>query len=192
MFKESVMISIYIDNNVWDFLFKNGLNLRDYFPAEKYRILISKHGRFEITQMPDAPDRVQLKNYIFSVLAKDVEEQHTFGFFNPTHSESEQRNAGFGMGAFTSVSENEERARLKAQYGTTQKRKETLILYKQEADIELGALSLTNFVLTLDKKDGPLKSASENGGKVIFLNEICPSLGAEALELAVKLIESKT
>lgn len=66
-----------------------------------------------------------------------------------------------------------------------------MILYKQEADIELGALSRTNFVLTLDKKDGPLKNASENGGKIVFLNEICPSLGSEALTLAVKFIEDK-
>lgn len=186
------MISIYIDNNIWDYLFKSGLNLRDYFPADKYRILISKLGRFEITQIPDSPDRVKLKEYIYSVLSEDVEEQHTFGFYNSVHSASEQRNSGFGIGGFTSARENEERARLQELYGTTQKRKEKLILYKQEADIELGALSISNFVLTLDKKDGPLKSASENGGNVIFLNEISPSLGAEALELAVKLIESKT
>ncbi|SUB63971.1 Uncharacterised protein [Plesiomonas shigelloides] len=192
MLEDSIVINVYIDNNIWDFIFKNGLNLRDYFPAEKYRILISKHGRFEITQMPDTPDKIDFKNYILSVLAGDVEELHTFGFSNPAHSESEQRNSGFGMGAFTSVRVNEERERLKSEYGVTQKRKESLILNKQEADIELGALSLTNFVLTLDKKDGPLKSASENGGNVIFLNEICHNSGSEALIFAVKLIESKT
>jgi len=185
------VINVYIDNNIWDFLLKNSLNLRDYFPAKKYRILISKYGRFEITQMPDTPDKVELKNFILSVLANDVEEVHTFGFSNPSHSESEQRSSSFGMGSFTSVSENKERARLKAEYGTTQKRKKSLMLYKQEADIELGALSRTNFVLTLDKKDGPLKNASENGGKIVFLNEICPSLGSEALTLAVKFIENK-
>ena len=68
---------------------------------------------------------------------------------------------------------------------------ETLVLYKQEADIELGALSLTNFVLTLDKKDGPLKSVSENGGQVTFLNEICTTLGAEALSLRSRLLKVK-
>ncbi|GAB2923705.1 hypothetical protein [Rheinheimera gaetbuli] len=185
------MINVYIDNNIWDFLFNNNLNLLDYFPADKYRLLITKHGRFEIEQMPDTKDKIELKQFIFSVLAADVEEKHTFGFSNPAHSSAEQRRSGFGKGTLTCVTESRERARLKSEFGSTKKRKESQILYKQEADIELGALSVNNFVLTLDRKDGPLKRASENGGKVIFLNEICSELGHQALNQAVKFIESK-
>ena len=47
-----------------------------------------------------------------------------------------------------------------------------MILRKQEADKELGALSMRTVVVTLDKKKGPLTSSFENGGKVIFLNNL--------------------
>lgn len=95
------------------------------------------------------------------------------------------------MGGFSSVFENKERERLNALFGGQGKRKDGLILNKQEADIELGALSVHNYVLTLDKKPGPLKSASENSGKVIFLNELSPSLDPSVLQKAADQIDGQ-
>ena len=57
-----------------------------------------------------------------------------------------------------------------AQYTIEEKRKENLILYKQEADRALGAISACYIVLSFDKDKGPLKLAEGKGGKVIFLN----------------------
>jgi hypothetical protein len=48
-------------------------------------------------------------------------------------------------------------------------KKQITQLYKNEADISLAARSFHSVVLTLDKKNGPLKDAYEQGGKVIFL-----------------------
>ena len=162
-----------------------------YFPRDKFTLAISKHGRFEINQMPDKPYTIGLKKYIFSLLGSDIEEVHTFGFKDPRYPEDEQRSSGFGVGGFSSVFENKERERLNALFGGQGKRKDGLILNKQEADIELGALSVHNYVLTLDKKPGPLKSASENGGKVIFLNELSPSLDPSVLKKAADQIDGK-
>jgi hypothetical protein len=44
-------------------------------------------------------------------------------------------------------------------------------LYAKEADISLAARSFQSIVLSLDKKNGPLKSALKQGGKVVFLTD---------------------
>jgi hypothetical protein len=62
---------------------------------------------------------------------------------------------------------------------------------KKETDIELGALSVHNCVLTLDKKLEPLKSAGENSGNVIFLNELSSSLDPSVLQQAAGQIDGK-
>ena len=185
------MKRIYLDNNVWDFAYQNDIDLMAYFPPHKFSLAISKHGRFEINQMTNRPYTVGLKKYIFSLLGSDVEEVHTFGFKDSRYSDDEQRSSGFGVGGFSSAFENNERERLNALFGGQGKRKEGLILNKQEADIELGALSVHHYVLTLDKKPGPLKSASENGGNVIFLNELSPALDPSVLQQAADQVDGK-
>lgn len=185
---ELMMNRVYIDNNVWDFAYKNNVDLITYFPKDKFTLAISKLGRFEITQMPDNLYTVGLKEYMFSSLVSDIEEVHTFGFIDPRYTDDEQRSSGFGVGYFSSNIENNERERLNSLFGGQGKRKSTLILNKQEADIELGALSVRNYVLTLDKKSGPLKSVSQNGGKVIFLNELSSLLEPSVLQIAADQI----
>lgn len=158
------MIGIYLDNNVWDYLYKESIDLSKYFPKEKYNLLISKHGRFEIDQIPDSESTIGLKDFVRDHLSSYISERHTFGFHDPNFPDSEQRVSGFGVGVFTSTEENEERKRLKILYSSQEKRKPEMILCKEEADIELGALSMNSFVLTFDKKAGPLKNSYENGG----------------------------
>lgn len=183
------MQRVYIDNNVWDLAYKYKINLTSCFPIHKFALAISKHGRFEIDQIPDNEKNDALKRYIFSSLDSYVEEIHTFGFKNAHYSDHEQRVSGFGIGVFGSDLESKERKRLNKIYGGKEKRKPELTLYKQEADIELGALSMKSYVITLDKKSGPLKNASENGGKVIFLNEISTELCPKVFQLAADKID---
>lgn len=185
------MIDVYIDNNIWDFVLSNEIDLKSCFPQSEFQLLISKHGRFEIEQMPDNDSTRPLKAYVYDMLQNCVEEQHRFGFYDPSLPDDEQRASGFGVGAWGSVIENDMRALLHQLHGSEYKRKEMLILKKQEADIELGALSACNFVITLDKKPGPLRSAKENGGKVIFLNEISACPDRSTLEYAAKLIREE-
>lgn len=185
------MIDVYIDNNIWDFVLLNEIDLKSCFPQSEFQLLISKHGRFEIEQMPDSESTKLLKTYVYDMLESYVEEQHRFGFYDSSLPDDEQRASGFGVGAWGSVIENDMRALLNQLHGSEDKRKETLILKKQEADIELGALSACNFVITLDKKSGPLRSAKENGGKVIFLNELALCPDRSTLEYAAKVIREK-
>ena len=132
-------------------------------------MFISKHGHFEIDQMP--PSRIELKKFIYTYLNVRVSEDHIFGFHNDQIPNNVQRVSGFGMGRFTSIEENQERNFLNKKFGTNEKRKPENILFKQEADIELGALSMTNIVISFDTKRGPLKESSKRGGKVIFLSK---------------------
>ena len=139
-----------------------------YFPKDRFNLFIIKHGRFEVDQMPDSCS--ELRSYIESHFDNCVTINSAFGFRDPSLPDSEQRVSGFGVGRFTSKEENDARRELKEKYGSNIKRKETQILFKQEADIELAARSTQNIVLTFDARKGPLKEAFDSGHKVIFLS----------------------
>ena len=183
-------IRVYIDHNIWDFLYDHNIKIADYFPETEFTLAIAKHGRFELDQMPDDGERALKKAFIFDSLISAVQEVHTFGFHDPRHSPEHQRSSGFGLGEFSCVTINQERRRLNAIYGGKGRRKPSMILERQEADIELGALSMEHYVLTLDKKRDPLKDSSDNGGKVIFLNELETVLGPTTLQTAADKIRS--
>ncbi len=134
----------------------------------EYKLCITKHGEFEIQQMPSSCD--DLKEYVRKYLEQYVKIDSIFGFYNPELPKDEQRYSGFGEGRFISDDESREYKDLSKKYGTSKKRKETQILFKQEADVALAIRAKNNVVLTFDVKNGPLKEISGKGGKVIFLN----------------------
>lgn len=72
LYLRELMNLVYLDNNVWDFAYQNNVDLMAYFPRDKFTLAISKHGRFEINQMPDKPYTIGLKKYIFSLLGSDM------------------------------------------------------------------------------------------------------------------------
>lgn len=149
------MITVYIDNNIWDLVFQQGIFLDECFPSDKFSLTINKHGWYEIEQTTDPEKRERLKKYVSSYVERGVvKEDYIFGFYNPSVPASEQRRSGFGMGRFGDKKENEERKRLSKIFGGKGKRKSSMIINKQEADIELGALSTNSYVITLDKKMG--------------------------------------
>ena len=164
------MKRIFLDNNMWDYFYRFKIDISHYFPEEKFTLFISKQGRYEIDQAPSSKE--EFKQFVYSHLTNTVNEDHIFGFHNDQLPDDEQRISGFGMGRFTSCEENQARDFLYQKFGTNDKRKTKNILFKQEADIELGALSMANnIVISFDSKNGPLKEASKCGGKVIFLNK---------------------
>lgn len=163
------MERIYIDNNIWDQLYTRNVDLNAHFPRNKYELCVTQHGVYEGKQIPNTND--QLKAYIERFTGSIVQTDAIFGFENPNLPSSEQRVDGFGVGRFTDIKEDEMRRHLSSKYSGRKKRKDTQILFPQEADIELGAMSVHNIVITLDVKNGPLTCAKSNGGKVIFLNK---------------------
>ncbi|CDU10730.1 conserved hypothetical protein [Vibrio diabolicus] len=158
---------VFIDHNIWDELANRQLDLGICFPENEFTLCVTKHGEFEVRQTPE--HCVELKSYINNYLGSFVQVDSKFGFYNPSLPDNEQRAGGFGFGRFGCVEDEVFRQELQEKYGSTAKRKNSQILYKQEADIELGVRSLRHPVLTLDIKAGPLRDAYERGGKVILL-----------------------
>jgi len=161
-------VKVFIDHNIWDELSKRQLDLGICFPENEFTLCVTKHGKFEVQQTPDSC--IELKAYISKYLDSFVHVDALFGFYNPSLPDNEQRAGGFGFGRFTCVEDKAFRKELIQKYGSKAKRKESQILFKQEADIELGVRALKFPVLTLDIKAGPLKDAYDQGGKVILLN----------------------
>ena len=161
-------MNIYIDNNVWNYFFENDINLESYFPKNEFSLLITTHGRFEVQQMPDSC--LDMKQYIETSLSLYVSVDGIFGFYDPSLPDNEQRVCGFDQGRFTSLEESSIRSELQIKYGTKKKRKETQILFQQEADIELASRSTQGVVITFDVKRGPLLEAKEKGGNVVMLS----------------------
>ena len=156
-------VTIYIDHNVWDYLFEKDVDLLSELPATKYVLAITREAEFEIPPTPDAK-----RQYITKALeACSVEARPYFGFFEDDHPANEQRVAGLDEGYFASAREVEfiesQRSRLSSE------KKSKTRLFKNEADISLAARSFDSIVLTFDKKAGPLKDAFDLGGNVIYL-----------------------
>jgi hypothetical protein len=162
-------VKVFIDHNIWDELAKRQLDLGICFPENEFTLCVTKHGKFEVQQTPESC--IELKAYINKYLDSFVHVEALFGFYNPSLPDNEQRAGGFGFGRFSGCVQDEAfRKELIQKYGTNAKRKESQILFKQEADIDLGVRALKFPVLTLDIKAGPLKEAYDRGGKVILLD----------------------
>jgi len=132
---------------------------------------ITTHGKYEIEQMVKK-DKQHVKEYALDALRGSiVREDAIFGFHSDLFPEEHQRSKGFGSGRFIDRSEQLLRDEFRDRYGTDVKRKETQILFNQEADIELAWRSKDYPVITFDaKKRGPLRDALDQGFKVVSLD----------------------
>jgi len=159
-------ITVYIDNNIWNFLFDRRLDLAAELPRYEYSLFITREAEFEIPPIPE--EKAELKAFIEKTI-KDCEiRTHSFfGLFDPDHPADEQRVGGLDVGYLASNEEwtfiVQQKTRL------SENKKPATRLYKNEADISLAARSFHSVVLSLDKKKGPLRDAYERGGMVIFL-----------------------
>lgn len=161
-------ISVYIDNNVWDYLFKEQLDLAAELPREDFCIAITREAEFEFP--PISPEKESLRKFIEATIAKcSVKTDSFFGFNDPTLPRGEQRVGGFNVGRFASSAELDF---IKQQKTPLRKRKRMKSkLFKDEADVSLAARSVHSVVLTFDAKRGPIRKAYKKGGKVVFLTE---------------------
>jgi hypothetical protein len=129
---------------------------------------MTREAEFEIPPIPS--EKADLKIFIQDTIDKCVIEPHSyFGFYDPAHSDSEQRAGGFNQGRWASLDEVDFINQQKTRLGTN--KKASTKLYKNEADISVAARAIHSVVLTLDKKAGPINDAYKKGGKVVFLND---------------------
>lgn len=162
-------ISVYIDNNIWDFLFERKIDLATALPREEFCICITREAEFEIPPIRNH----ELKIFIETTIEKcKIPVDMFFGFRDETLSQSEQRTGGFDAGRFASSEEiafmTQQRTPLKERH---KKKNPKTGLYKDEADISIAARSFHSVVLSRDSKPGPINDAYKQGGQVVFLNE---------------------
>jgi hypothetical protein len=168
-------IAITLDNNVWDFLFLNGLDLASELPLDRFAITITREVEIETSAIPDNPSKTALKDYIARTIVNcDIRTTSVFGF--ATAGAKPQRVGGFGQGTWQSRTEAEFYAAIKDQYliGRPEKNSQ---LTGNEGDAAVAAKSFSSIVLTceLPKKTGPLRFAAEHGGKILYLANFDPS-----------------
>ncbi|WP_156773386.1 hypothetical protein [Chlorobaculum parvum] len=160
-----VLMDIYIDHNVWDFLFDRQIDLMKELATSEFALHLTREAEFEIPPTPDHKRR-----YIEQTIATcNIDVRPYFGFYDEQHSSSDQRVGGWGVGYWASEEEMKFIDSQQSRLGANKKRKTRL--FKNEADISLAARSLQSVVLTLDKKAGPLQDAYRQGGKVVYLTD---------------------
>ena len=154
-------LGVFLDGNVWNFLFERRLDLAVELPRPEFGICHTREAEFEIpTGKPD------LNAYIEATIERcEIVTDSFFGFFNPDIPGNEQRYGGFDVGRFA---RHEEIAFISAQRKSLAQRPTKL--QKHEADISLAARSFHSVVLTLDKRSSALRDARSQGGKVVYLN----------------------
>jgi len=168
------MIDVYLDNNIFDFLYETQIDIVEEFPKDLFRLCITKQIKFETEPIQD----IEKQQFIQKLIEKDIKMVSFFIFYDPSHSLDKQRGGGWDdddAGWDTNVEENEAyREELNKKFLKEIKNPKH-DLYKEEADIDLAVRSIKNIVLTFDKKEnkkkGPLNDAYDKGYKVVFLTD---------------------
>jgi hypothetical protein len=90
-------LSVYLDNNVWDFLFERQIDLSSELPSDRFCLAITREAEFEIPTIPDHKD--ELKAYISRTIDRcGVRTDYLFGFRCESLSADQQRYGGFNIG----------------------------------------------------------------------------------------------
>lgn len=167
------MIDIFLDNNVFDFLYEQNIDILNEFPKNQFRICISKEIKFETEPIKD----LQKQRFIQDLL-ENISLVPFFGFFNKQHSIDKQRGGGWDEGIWSDVENETYRAQLNQKFLKLKKNPKH-DLYTNETDIDLAVRSIKNIVLTFDAKKqekntkkGPLNDAFDKNYKVVFLTDI--------------------
>lgn len=156
-------IAVTLDNNVWNFLCDNAVDLPLEFPLDRFALFIPREVEIEVQAISGKSD---LREYIDrSIERADVVTTATIGFDT---EEAPARVAPFGYGTFQSPLEAEVYEALRIYFRPKQKGSG---LYVNEGDAAVAAASLASVVLTMEKPGtpGPLRFVGERGGKIIHL-----------------------
>jgi hypothetical protein len=160
-------ISVTLDSNVWNFFFDEAMNVAAELPSCDFAIFIPREVEIEMMPIRDKASEALLWRYMTeTIVSCNIQTTSVFGF-----SASEpQRMGSFGFGTFQSPVEREFYAAIGSRFLVGKKAKGSR-LTGNEADAAVAAASFFSIVLTCEKpkKVGPLRFASEHGGKVLYL-----------------------
>lgn len=170
-------ISVHIDSNAWNFLFNNKIDINQELPSEEFKLFITREVEIEICTIPDegtdGSDKQSLKQYIWDSLSRNcVRTTATFGFAEANPVDGPAVYAGFGHGTFQSSKHRAWYSQEKVRNSILGKKKKRSGLSGNQADAAVAVAASDSVVLTCDKKPGPIREASEQGGKVIFLSDV--------------------
>lgn len=172
-----MLIGVFIDGNVWNFLFDRGLDLAIELPADGWGIMHTREAEFEIPV-----GKPTLDNFIQSTIERcNIRTDSFFGFSDESKPRDEQRFGGLNVGRWAHP---DEIAFLTSQRASAVERPTKL--RKHEADISLAARSFHSVVLTLDRRSVPLRAARDQGGMVVYLN----NFDASKLSLATFILNT--
>lgn len=165
------LISVYIDNNVWDLLFALGIDLAVELPKDEFCVCITREAEFEIPPIEES--KPELSAFIEKTIREcSIATDIFFGFNNDSLPAEEQRVGGFNVGRWA---QPEELAFLEQQRTSLGALRAKTKLYKNETDRSLAARAFTGVVLSLDAKKGPINDAYKQGGRVVFLTDLASS-----------------
>jgi hypothetical protein len=175
-------LAVFIDSCAWNYLFKHQVDLMEAFPRDAYSLAITREVEIELAAIPDTgkdgTDKVGLKAYIAESIEKyRVSTTSVFGFatFEPDGSLSKvQVYGGFGQGTWQSDADRSwyDSDNVKGLLHGKGKRKSGLS--DNQADASLAVRSFESVVLTdeVKTKNGPLRLAAEQGGRVVYLADV--------------------
>lgn len=174
-------IAVYIDSCAWNYLYEHEIVLECELPPSRFAIYVTREVEIELCTIPDVGrdglDKRALKAYIKRNIDRSpVKTSSVFGFYSrgPDGTPSPvQVYGGFGVGTFQSEEERDFYARSEVEHQTQNRKRTDTGLSKNQADASLAAKSFSAIVLTNERmnKSGPLKIASDLGGRVVFLSE---------------------
>ncbi|WP_213948487.1 hypothetical protein [Luteibacter sp. dw_328] len=181
---------VYIDSCAWNRLHTLGVDLAAELPADRYQVAITQEVAIETELFRKSKPESDVLPYIDNALeAAQVKTSSWFGFamHEPDGTVSPyQPYGGFDVGTW--VSENESawlsQATVLAMLSKSQNKKGPL--GANQADASQGARAFDAVILTDERRvrkngKGPLQLAAEQGGHVVFLNEVEASgLGLDA------------
>lgn len=154
-------ISVFIDSNAWDHLFKREVDLAVDVSVQDFVFSMTREAEFEVRAMPDV-----LKAYVSKWVQNGRVGTDTYFGFAEMGSGVDSRVGGFGCGRFIAPSES---AILSAEQGVVKATLRPTGLYKNEADVSLAARSVHSVILTSDAKKVLGRVVSKYGGVVVNL-----------------------
>ncbi|HUW29033.1 MAG TPA: hypothetical protein VMV97_10535 [Sulfuriferula sp.] len=172
--------TLYIDSCAWNYLHDNNVDLSTELPTDQYAIRLTSEVEIEVSKIPD--DKRSLKEYIQTSIHKNsITTTRVFGFLTlePDGTPSKtQVYGGFNQGTFQSEEDRQYYASSDTKKYLIGKKPTNSGLGKNQADASLAVRATNSVIITNEEpnKSGPLRSAAQSGGKIVYLRaEVEPS-----------------
>ena len=174
--KNSKKIIIFIDSCAWDKLFYFKIDLAKEFPSNEFKLCLTREvNAFELNHLKGIKSKERLSAYIQDQIEKSSIQEHAyFGFCSYNDPPGyKSRRLGFNKGKWLTYDDSQviQKYKFQGQIRPTG-------LYSNEADAslavraDLGSVVLTGETLL---KNGPLKKATKNSGRVLSLTKFRPN-----------------